>query len=224
MYRSRKSGLLVVGAFLFAGIAAADTLVTNCSTVGPIPTELNATVSCGQFDSSLGTLTSISIEIDGEITGSITLTNNALTPQIVKATTASDFSLAAPLAGFTFPSTLFEVSFTTGVQSLAAGTPTTFSNLDSGVDSATNSQSSTFAPYEGLGTFSVGVQTVTGITVLGGGGNVVAGQSTDGLATAIVTYNYTPAGTQTPEPTTFAFLALGGGLVALGASRRKSRN
>jgi PEP-CTERM motif len=175
---------------------------------------------CPQFDGTLGTLTSMSIELDGSIMGSITLTNSDSTSsQTGSGTTSSQFFGPAVLVGFTIPSPMFTASFTTGIQTLGPSATETFPGL-SGSGTATVTNTTSFVPYIGLGTFSFPVSTLSGLLISGGGGNFGGAQSTMATAKAEVTYVYS-AGT-VPEPATT--MLAGGALLFLGlSSRRLSR-
>jgi PEP-CTERM motif len=213
------AGLIVA----FAGISSASTLTVNCSSIGPVQTELvNASITCGQFNPSVGTLSSITLEIDGQITGSIGLTNNATSAQTVQGTTSSNFDLGGSLAGFTFPTPLFVATFTTGSVTLNPGQTQTFSGLASSVQTVSNTQSSTFAPYTGTGSFNFFLNTLTGFQLLGGGGQVGSSQQTNANAKGIVTYTYNVA-SSTPEPGTLMLLGTGLVAVVIGRRRRAAR-
>jgi len=199
---------------LVAAIASANTLVSPCPTPIPsTPTEVNASIVCNQFNQGGNpnwVLTSISIAISGTITGSITLTNNASTTQDVNATTSSNFRVGA-MGGFTITNPVFVASFGTGDQTLPASSTQVFSGL-SGSGGATISTTSNLSSYTGAGTFNIPITTLSGFTLLGGGGQVASAQSTFGQASAVVTYTY--ADTTVPEPGTM--LLIGMGLVGLG--------
>jgi hypothetical protein len=162
-------------------------------------------------------LTSITITVTGEIDGTITLTNNSTSSQTATGSTSSTFTVEA-LSGFSFSSPLFTASLTTGSQLLTAGQSKTFSGLTSGTDSGMLTNSALFGPYIGGSFFDVFVDTLTGISITGGGGNIAGAQSTTAQAGATVDYEYRIAG-PTPEPATFSMLGLG--LLACGFVARK---
>jgi len=206
-----------------APVSAAPIVVgpTACSVFSG-PTELVASpISCAQFDSSLGTLISMTLELQAQITGTISLTNNAANPQNVSGTTTSSFSIV-PLSGFSFANPFANPSFSTGVQNIAGGGGVYASGaLNSGVQSASETILAGFAPYQapGGGLFGITADTLSGITILGGGGQVDSAQTTQGTFSAIVSYVYDDNVVTTPEPATMALL--GAGMLALGVARRR---
>jgi hypothetical protein len=213
--RSIISILLVLAAVTFTGIASATTMTVTCSALNG-PTEINGNVICPQFN-GVG-LQSIGITVDGTITGSITLVNNATITESGEGTTTSQFTVG-PLAGFTITVPLFSAMFNTGNQSLTAGQTRTFSGL-SGTGAATITDNSVLAPYIGVGNFNVPVLTATMLMITGGGGNFGGSQSTTANATASVTYTF---GSTVPEIGTPIYLATGLGAILLGLLRRRSR-
>jgi hypothetical protein len=200
---------------LLTGLVSAATV--NCTVVSS-PTELNATIVCPQFN-GVG-LTSVDITVTGEITGSITLTNNGTSTQSTTGTTTSNFDVGA-LAGFTIANPIFMAMFTTGSQSLNGGQTETFSGLTSGTNTKDlGTDTTVLAPYTGAGTFDIGVSTLTSFSLIGGGGQIVGAQSTNADATATVTYT---TSTSTPEPVTASLIGVG--LCGLGLlARRKIRS
>jgi hypothetical protein len=124
----------------------------------------------------------------------------------VTGTTSSAFSVG-PLAGFTFVNPIFSASFTTGPQTLTAGQSKTFSGLSGTGGGSLGTDTTVLLPYEGAGTFSIAVSTLTGLNVSGGGGQVASNQSTSANGTAMVTYNSQMTGV--PEPGTLAMIGLG---------------
>jgi hypothetical protein len=213
--RSVSKLIIAISALAFAGTASATIMTVTCSTLNG-PTEINGNVVCPQF-SGLG-LQSVAITVDGTISGSISLTNNASNTQTGEGTTTSGF-MVGPLTGFIIANPLFSATFNTGLQSLTAGQNKAFSGL-SGTGSATITDTSVFAPYTGAGSFDIPVLTSTMLMITGGGGNFAGSQSTTGSATATVTYTF---GSTAPEIGTPIYLATGLGAILLGLWRRRAR-
>jgi hypothetical protein len=194
-----------------------------CSGISDI-TELAGTLVCPKFNTQAFpfTLLSMTLEISGGISGTIELTNNASTTQNTSGTTNSQF-FASPLTGFSFSSPLFTASFSTGVQSISAGGSYASPSLDSGTQTtgqmAANPASLGNYQFFGVDTFGIDISTLTGIAIVGGGGQIGSDQFTEGFAEATVRYTYDDGTVLTPEPATIAVLGMG--LLALGAARRR---
>jgi hypothetical protein len=173
-------------------------------------TELNGNVVFPDFNPALGTLTSVLITLEGDIQGTIGLTNGDNASHTATGTTSVQYSGGALIS--------FTSSFSTGSQTIGA-----FGSYNSGTLTGTNTGSDTvtsgLGPYIGAGgSWDLLVTTVSGISVLGGGGFIGASQTTDADAIGTVTYTYTPAGT-VPEPATLSLI--GGALLGLGVLGRK---
>jgi hypothetical protein len=203
----------------FAGSATATTLVLSCTGVPQQNTELNASLACPQFN---GTgLTSIQLDLAGQILGTIVLTNNGAESRNGTGTTSSEFDLGL-LSGFVFPTPFFIVSFTTGSQTLAGGETKTFAGL-SGTNGASsvNSNAATFSTYQGAGDFTVPVTTTTSLIISGGGGQFGGSQTTQASAAGTVTYTFSEGDTgDVPEPG--SLLLLGAGLMGISLTRRRA--
>ena len=212
---NKSTRLTVLGgvALILSSYASAATMTVNCSTLDA-QTELNSTVSCARFDIAGATLTGMSLNVAGTVSGTVTLTNNSSTSQSASATSTSEFYWG-PLAGFTFLNPAFTAAYTTGTVTIGCcGASQSYSGL-AGNNSASQTNSGVYAPYTGAGNFNIAVSTLTGLGVKGGGGNIVASQTTRAIATATVTYTYNTV----PEPGTYMLMGLG--VTVLGLVRRR---
>ena len=209
--------LILAALVVSTGAASATIMTVTCSTLNA-PTELTGNLVCPQFNGV--NLQNILINLNGSISGSITLTNNGAATQSGAGTTTSAFTVG-PLAGFTIGIPLFSAMFTTGSQTLTAGQSKTFSGL-TGTGTAAITDNSVLAPYTGAGNFNIPVVTATMLSITGGGGNFGGSQSTTANATATVTYTF--GGSSVPEVATPIYLVTGLGAICLGLLRRRRSN
>lgn len=212
---SAKNFLLMLAPVVFMGSASATTMMVTCQVVSG-PTELNGNLVCPQFNGL--NLEGVSINVNGSISGSITLNNNASITETGSGTTTSEFMIG-PLSGFTIAAPLFSAMFTTGSESFNAGQSKTSSGL-TGSGTATINDTTVFTPYTGAGHFNVPVSTLTGLMITGGGGNFGGSQTTTAEASATVTYTSGPV-TGVPEVNTIGYLSIGLGAILIGLLRRR---
>jgi hypothetical protein len=209
-----------------SGLASASSINGVCTNVaaptelGPpaIPGDANGTLSCTEFNLNPAWLQDIQLTITGSLISpsTITLTNGDNTSHGVLGTGSSAFSLdgSSPLTGFSFTSPFFTVNVSTGTVTIGAGLSQNVAVSGTANEESTNTNAGTFGAYEGAGSFSFIVDTLSGITgCFGGGGHAGCSENFFAGATASVTYDYAiPSGT--PEPTTMALM--GGALLGLG--------
>ena len=200
-----------------------------------IPTQkTDFTASFGTFnpfDTSLGTLVSVTATLTASATDSGTLTNNSAGTQSFNFSTNNQTFISggpAPLVAAFGGSTPLSFASPTVFYSLAASASAPFPLTGSnGFSPGTLTSQNTFTSASQLlafesGTFSVNLSTLTGQTFSGGGGNIAATLTTTEGGTLAITYTYnapvvTPP--SVPEPSTLA--ALGAGLVGLAFIRRR---
>ena len=214
-------------ATLLVGSALAFSV--NASTVSfnfsnPLATtEINQTGSLGLFDSTLGTLTGATIQVNGAAVISFGGTNNAAQAQRATLTSSVDLFWSSSLAALNpFLTDSILMSATSGSQSYAVGETKSFGpfsvngfnddNLASILGSLQNS---------GGGLFNVSCESASGLAVLGGGGNIATTQATKAGCGASIEYTYDIQVTRVPEPASMALVGLG--MLGLIASRRRTK-
>lgn len=222
--------LLALALVAAAGTAQADTLsfsFMNAET----PTEINQTGSLGLFDSSLGTLNSVTITLDGSSTATIDLTNKVSStgPQRVRAASTVDLLFNSSIAGL--DSILMGIMFPTLTNATPLVTLNPGESQSFGPLTASDSYGLTAADLSGItasfaaaggGSFNVMCSSLSGFTLTGGGGQIDSSQATTAGCGATIVYDYTAVvvpPTPVPEPASMALVGLGA--LGLAAARRR---
>jgi len=174
-------------------------------------TEISQTGTLGLFNSDLGNLTSVNFTFTGNGETSFTITNNAAQSQNANVSSlvnlfysSNNTAINTLLAGLTQP--LVILDFTTGFQAYEAGQTRNFGPF-SDSDSVNQIFTSSLAAFQqaGGGTFGVSCGSVSGISVVGGGGNISSSQATSAACGASISYTYS----QVPEPASISLIGLG---------------
>lgn len=237
----KKLGLLTLGAALGAGTQAAT--ISYDFTSDQAATDFDYTGRLGLFDSTLGTLTGVTLEVYGEFTTALAIGNTGKNA-MRQARVWSDFSMHFSSSLAALDALLTETqeeapwvrwSMDTGKVQLApyqtlSWAPVTESG--SGFIDAGGLLSSFAAAGGGGFDLSCSTSTLTTVTM---GGNGWFNQATTGACYAMVTYTYDEAAPYTPptqdslggglprpvpEPPSLAVLGLG---LAYMAARGRSR-
>ncbi len=186
--KMKKLTLLAALAIASVGSAYADS-ISFSSSYGPALTNWNQNLSLNQFDSSLGSLTSIVFDYNGNVSSTFRFESLDAAPATLTANASADIVFGLPISDTLSisgsaiqPVTAFDGSIDFGGTSGALVGPVT------GSDSGSLTLLSAFAPYIGLGTYNINVA-ATGLSNVSGAGNLISQISTQAFAEIKVTYN-----------------------------------
>lgn len=209
---------IIFAAVLFVTVLSGLSIATISgpfTTTPPIPstkTDWTGTLSFPKFDSSLGMLTTVQLDLSGSMSTVITATNHSPGLSSVEVYTHlqvtvqdSGLNLSSPEIDLVIPTFYYTLA---GGQSLTSGTLT-----QNGSSSDLYTDFMILSEFTGPGTIVLDADTYTETSLIYTGGNIEVGQLTYAELTGTVTYTY-----EAPEPTTVGLLSLGG-LVILGKKK-----
>lgn len=174
------------------------------------------------FDTSLGTLTSVTFTTTGASAISAgSLTNTSATSQTFDFTQDTKFTATAGLnaaLNTALAGLALDPTYDTGTITLASGGSFTIPPNTHSATSVLTGPLSTFSQAGG-GTQGLAFATKTTDSLSGGGGLIAFNITTNAEATLAVTYTYSPPVIRVPEPITAALF--GTALLGLGFVRRR---
>jgi len=215
------TGLFILTLFGAISRATADTTDTQTQSVSSTLTDWNAGLVFDQFDSSLGTLTGVYIEMSGSASTSIFLNNTSGESSSGTVSTRVRWRLSDPsqTIGTTTATkiNMYLPDEDGAAYSLAGGASTTLGSFAASDSwSQTFTSSPVFMAFTGAGTITLTMSTLTGTVQENSGGNTTAVQTTTANGSVSLYYTYDAV----PEPTTALLFAIGGAIVVLGRRKR----
>jgi len=220
----------LIGALTLASAAQAGTISYNFN--NPLAdTEFTQTGSVNLFDTTLGRLTGVSFIFNGAMTTTISLANLSNTNQRASAKSTMDLYYHSDLAGL-------DALLNTGNPVLSLSTDsrpvdgtiaarTTFVDSKSAMGQSApwspNGMDTLLASFQGQEgqKFNLSCKSDSGLTVIGGGGQIAATQANQGSCGASVTYTYD--NNKVPEPASLALFGLAASTACLAGRRRRAK-
>ncbi|MCY7298938.1 MAG: choice-of-anchor E domain-containing protein, partial [Ilumatobacteraceae bacterium] len=172
--------------FVADPVAAAMT-AEACVTHPYSVTEVNFTSNLPQFDSALGTFQSATITASAGLKTSVTLTSSAAQTASVKAGSSSTLTTTGP--GGVEAGLEVTVDLQSPLTSIDPGQTVIVGPLEG--SAAASNVSTDAARWVGTGTVMFSTESLSGLSLLGGGGNVSSTQTTFASFETCVVFDYT---------------------------------
>ncbi|MDD2724869.1 MAG: choice-of-anchor E domain-containing protein [Methylovulum sp.] len=218
---------LALGSSSFATSSQALSLSGGSFTNAEQTTEINQTGLLNLFDSTLGILTGVTFTFTGSGTTSFNATNNAAQSQTFKIDSTvnlfySSTNGAIQAALTTLSNPLVILTATTGFQTLGSSANASYGPFTDSDLLTTSAFGGFLGNFQnaGGGTFDVGCNSLSGVAVTGGGGNIATSQTTTAGCGASISYEYDLAPPPSlPAPTSLSLIGVG--VAAFAALRRR---
>ena len=211
-----------LSAVLFAGVVHAQALTTTSSFTSDLSTtDIQKSGLLSLFDTQLGTLTGAVLTINGAIDSTLTMTSRSTGPVSAMVSFSSSLGFGSDLAPvgavFNGDDDLM-LALTTGRQTLASGASfTTGTTLAASATTASYDLGSVLSSLgaAGGGSFGVSCDSVSGILIQGGGGQIAVTQATQALCGASISYTYDAFTPMSPVPEAGSTTLMSFGLFSL---------
>jgi hypothetical protein len=188
------------------------------ATTTPIPltsTDWSESLSFPTFDTSLGTLTSVTLDLTGSLNTTITVGNisdlvgspapssgTVNTQSVLTLRDPDNLLIPLPQLGILSPGQTYSLPADSGAPFSLDPQEATLSG------SNTYTSSSLLAEFSGAGPIVLPASTSTTTILANKGGNTYSSQSTEAALTGTITYTYTRS-VQAPEPSALALVGVG---------------
>lgn len=209
-------------------LTTTDWLASNSNDPSGDPPDFPA-LSFAKFNTALGTLTSVMVQLTGDVTGQVQLENmDTSRSHTVTGNLSAQIEVDGPAAigPIVVVVPLASQSFTLGkydgTLNYGGTSGVTAANLSANQSKTGAIQAQDFSYFEGPGSVSLDVA-ATGVSTATGSGNVSSQFATNADAAVLVTYTYTIADPPAPVSEPPALPLLGAGVLGLaGIVRRRS--
>lgn len=225
-----KNQILAAGVAVLALATAgqAATVIYTSGTVGPLNTSFtNVPLNLQQFDPTLGTLTGISITLNGSVNSTIRFESLDGQPSTIVGTSAATVTLSRPGGSpivVTLPTQTrtANVAAFDGTIDFGGASGATFSDvIGTQSETAVLTSAGDFALFTGTG-FVAALLSATGNSSVSGAGNLISQIATQASGQASITYTYDAlVDNGVPEPMSWAMMT--GGFALIGGALRRQR-